>query len=127
MKKIIIALFSCLVLVHIPTTVFAEKKIYVESQTTSDPSGPRRGTELNFLTLEVNLETCELCFTFIDNVSNVGLTLTTNGVTYEEDELNAVIGQTVIYDLEDYEIGDYDLTIEVDGIVVAIYTVTIEE
>ena len=38
MKKIIIALFSCLVLVHIPTTVFAEKKIYVESQTTSDPS-----------------------------------------------------------------------------------------
>lgn len=55
------------------------------------------------------------------------LSLTKNGVTYEEDELDAVTGQTVVYDFENYETGEYYLTIEVGGNVVTVLTVIIEE
>lgn len=127
MKKIIIALISCMVLSLVPSTSYAKKKIYIECPTSSNPSGPRRGTVWDFLTVDVNQDSCELYITFTDDVSDLVLTLTGNGVTYEEDELDAVLGQTVIYGLENYDIGDYELTIEVDGSVVVLYTITIEE
>lgn len=127
MKKIIITWFLCLLLCLIPTTSFAKKKIYVQGHTSSYPSGPRRDAIWEFWTVDVDQDSCELCITFTDNVCNLVLSLTKNGVTYEEDELDAITGQTVIYNLDNYEIGDYDLTIEEDGIIVAIYTITIEE
>ena len=127
MKKFIIALISCLVLAHVPVTSYAGKKIYIGSQTSSDPSGPRRDVVLNFLTIDVGQDSCELCITFLDNVNDLGLSLTKNGVTYEEDELDAVTGQTVVYDFENYETGEYYLTIEVGGNVVTVITVIIEE
>ncbi len=127
MKKIIIALISCMVLSFIPTTLYAKKKIYVQSNTSSYPSGPRRGTVWEFFTVDVDQDSCELFITFTDEVSDLVLTLTGNGVTYEEDELDAVSGQTVIYCLENYDIGDYELTVEVDGSIVDLFTITIEE
>lgn len=127
MKKVIIALISCLVLAYVPATSYAEKKIYVGCPTGSDPTGPRRGVTMDFLTIDVDQDSCELCITFLDDVNDVGLFLTRNGVTYEEDELDVVTGQTVVYDLEDYSVGEYDLTIEVGGIVVAVISVIIEE
>ncbi len=125
MRNLFIFLLSCFMLICVPTTSSAKKKIYIESSTTMDSSGPRRGPEI--LTIDVDDDACELCITFAEDVTDVVISLTRNGVTYEEDELDAVTGQTVVYDLGNYAIGDYDLTIEVDGVVYAIYIVTIEE
>lgn len=82
---------------------------------------------MGMLTVNVNQDSCQLCITFIDDVPDCVLSLTKSGVTYEEDELDAVSGQTIIYDMANYEIGEYSLTIEVDGIIIAVYTVIVEE
>ena len=127
MKKVIFALISCLVLAYMPVASYAEKKIYIGSQIGADDSGPRRDVVLDFLTIDVNQDSCELCITFLDDVTDLGLYLTKNGVTYEEDELDVLTGQTVVYELENYSVGEYDLTIEVGGNIVAIFTVSIVE
>ena len=127
MKKVFFALISCLVLAYMPATSYAEKKIYIGNHNSSDPSGPQRDVVLDFLTIDVNQDSCELCITFLDDVTDLGLYLTKNGVTYEEDELDVLTGQTVVYELENYSVGEYDLTIEVGGNIVAIFTVSIVE
>lgn len=65
MKKIIIALISCMVLSFIPTTLYAKKKIYVQSNTSSYPSGPRRGTVWEFFTIDVDHRYWPICFLWV--------------------------------------------------------------
>lgn len=125
MKKIILTFISCLMLACIPMSSYAEKKIYVDHDTTSDPSGPKRGPETDIVTISVNEGDCELYVTCNDNVSGLHVTLARNGITYEEDMVNAVNGQTFVYYLSGYDNGAYELTIEEGGTVVSIYTVTI--
>ena len=108
-----------MVLAYVPATSYAEKKIYVESQTSSDNSGPKRDVLMDILSIEAYQDSCELCITLLDDVTDLSLCLTKNGVTYEEDELDAVTGQTIVYYMENYDTGEYELTIEVGGIVVA--------
>ncbi len=127
MKRIIIALVSCLLLACMPFTSFAQKTIYIGNSTSSRPSGPKRGPVLDFLTVEVNQDSCQLCITFSEDVPDCVLSLTKNSETYEEDELDAVSGQTIVYDLVNYDVGEYTLTIEVDGTIIAIIAVIIEE
>ncbi len=127
MKKVIITLISFLVLAYMPTASFAKKTIYIGNQTSSEPSGPRRGAEIDFLTVDVDQESCELIITLTDDVQNLELYLTKNGVTYEEDELDGVSGQTMIYNLENYETGEYTLTIEVDNVIISMISVILEE
>ena len=119
MKKVIFAMILCMVLAYVPATSYAEKKIYVESQTSSDSSGPKRDVLMDILSIEAYQDSCELCITLLDDVTDLSLCLTKNGVTYEEDELDAVTGQTIVYYMENYDTGEYELTIEVGGIVVA--------
>lgn len=125
MKKVIITLISCLVLAYLPTTSYAEKKIYIENQTGSDPSGPRRDSGTSIVTIGVDEENCELYVTCNDSLSGLHVTLTANGITYEEDMLNAVMGQTLTYYLDSYNSGIYELTIEVGGDTIAAFNVTI--
>lgn len=82
---------------------------------------------MDFLTVEVNQDSCQLCITFSEDVPDCVLSLTKNSETYEEDELDAVSGQTIVYDLVNYDVGEYTLTIEVDGTIIAIIAVIIEE
>ena len=108
----------------IPALSYAEKKIHVDHDTTSDPSGPKRGPETDVLTIGVDEENCVLYITCNDNVSGLHVTLSRNSVTYEEDTLNAVSGQTITYYLGGYDNGAYCLTIEA-GNAVSTYIVTI--
>lgn len=124
MKKIIFTFLSCLILACIPSLSYAEKKIYVDHNTTSDPTGPKRG-ETDIVTISVDEENCELYVTCNDNLPGLHVTLTQNSITYEDDTVNAVTGQTLTYYLDDYADGVYELTIDVGGTVVSIYTVTI--
>ena len=79
------------------------------------------------MTTDVNQESCELNITLNYNVPDMRLYLTSNGTIYEEDEFDGVSGQMIIYNLEDYEIGAYTLTIEVDNTTIAVINIIIEE
>ena len=46
---------------------------------------------------------------------------------WKKDALDVLKGQTVVYEFENYSVGEYDLTIEVGGNTVAIITIIIEE
>lgn len=127
MKKFFIVLISCMVLAVVPATSYAKKKIYVGSPTSSYPSGPRRGSGSDILTLDIDEDSCALYITFTENVPDLTLSITSNGITYEEDTVNAVNGQTLTYYLDSYDEGDYELTVEVENTVVSIYTVTITD
>ncbi len=127
MRKISVTLFLFMLLCLMPTTSFAKKKIYVQGHNSSYSSGPRREPICEFLTIDVDQDSCELCITFTNDTNNIILSLTKNEVIYEEDELDAVTGQTVTYYLGNNEVGEYDLTIEVNGTVASVYTVIIEE
>ena len=127
MKRIIIALLFIMVFVWVPSSSYAKKKIYVGSPTSSYPSSPRRSPVLDIMTTDVNQESCELNITLNYNVPDMRLYLTSNGTIYEEDEFDGVSGQMIIYNLEDYEIGAYTLTIEVDNTTIAVINIIIEE
>lgn len=118
---------SCLLLTCIPMASYAGKRIHVSQTTTSDPSGPKRDSIPDIITVDVDQNTCELLVTCNSNVSNIHITLSKAGVTYEDDEASAISGQTFVYSLSTYNDGDYDLVIEVEWNNVAEYTVTIEE
>ena len=127
MKKIIILVLSCIMLASIPATTYAKKKIYVESNTTMDSQGPRRGPLFEWVTIGAIEDDCELQIIINDTIANVRMSLTQNGITYIDEEASANLGQVFNYDLSDYELGDYVLSVEVDGTVVTLFTVTIEE
>ena len=78
----------------IPMSSYAEKKIYVDHDTTSDPSGPKRGPETDIVTISVNEGDCELYVTCNDNVSGLHVTLARNGTWHcygiREQELDSI-------------------------------------
>ena len=125
MKKTILSLFACLVLALLPTDSFAQKSIYVDRNTSSDLSGPRRG--FDGIMVGVDDVTCELILTCSTNVSNLHVILTKSGVIYEETETDVVMGQTFIYYVGNYDDGYYVLTIMANGSPMAVYDVFISE
>lgn len=75
----------------------------------------------------IDSETGELTIMFNSNISSVNIYISLNGMVLENDNLDAVAGQTVTYDLSSYEVGEYTLLIEKNGDTVAAYSITIEE
>ncbi len=127
MKNIIYLVLSCFLLASFPATTYAKKKIYVESNTTMDSQGPRRGPVYEWVTIGSVEDDCELQIIINDTIANVRMSLTRNGITYIDEEASATPGQVFNYDLSEYELGDYVLSVEVEGTVVSLFTVTIEE
>jgi len=60
-------------------------------------------------------------------MSSVEITISQNNTVYEDDIMNVVSGQTVIYEMGDYDTGEYTLSVEVDGDTIAQYTIVITE
>ncbi len=129
MEKKLILFVSCLLLALIPSSAFGQTSIQIDRNTPPPPppQGPQRGSVFEIVSVEANQQTSELCVTFLQNIPNVSVSLTKNGVNYEENGLNAVSGQSLAYNLVDYETGVYMLTIEVEDTIMEVYTVTITE
>ena len=85
MNKKIILFVSCLLLALIGQT-----SIQVERNNSNQTGGPKRESSFEIVTVAANQQTCELYVTFLQNIPNVRVSLTKNGITYEENGLNAV-------------------------------------
>lgn len=75
----------------------------------------------------IDAETGELTIMFNTTINSVDIVISQNGVMIESDNTSAVSGQTALYDLSAYSVGEYTLSIVTGGDVIAEYSITIEE
>ena len=75
----------------------------------------------------IDAETGELTIYFNTTINSVDIVISQNGVMIESDNTSAVSGQTALYDLSAYSVGEYTLSIVTGGDVIAEYSITIEE
>ena len=75
----------------------------------------------------IDAETGELTIMFNTSINSVDIVISQNGVVIESDNTSAVSGQTALYDLSAYSVGEYTLLIVTGGDVIAEYSITIEE
>jgi hypothetical protein len=75
----------------------------------------------------IDEETGELTIMFNTSINSVDIVISQNGVVIESDNTSAGSGQTALYDLSAYSVGEYTLFVETGGDVIAEYSITIEE
>ena len=64
---------------------------------------------------------------FRTTINSAEISISQDGVIYENDNISAVYGQTVVYDMSSYDEGDYMLLIATGDDVIAEFTISIEE
>ena len=118
---------ACLVLSLIPFVSYAGRTITVVKQNTSGHSDPDRSFSSNYISIGVNQAACELIVTVNHYVEDLHLKLSQNGVTFEEDEGDVLMGQVFTYRLSGYDEGVYLFTVASRGIVYDADSVIIED
>ena len=117
----------CLFLSMSPLASYAGRTITVVKQSSSNSNDPDRSFSSNYISIGVKQTTCELVVTVNHYVDDLHLMLTQNGITYEEDEGDVLMGQVFSYRLGGYDEGVYVFTVASRGIVYDIYSVIIED
>lgn len=106
--------------------LYAGNKYRIKPAPTQAPLKPRMPAFHPIFT-SIDEETGELTVMFNITINSVDIVISQNGVVIESDNTSAVSGQTVIYDLSAYNVGEYTLSIVAGGDVIAEYSITIEE
>lgn len=131
MKKALVLLFMGVTLLFSGNLYAGDKTYSVKPQpgrpnptpTPNKPGMPARVPVVVYL----DEETGELTLLFNNTFSSAQIALSQNGLTIEDEELDAVAGQTLLYNLSTYSAGEYTLTIAAAGDIIAAYTISIEE
>ena len=76
---------------------------------------------------DIDAETGELTVMFRTTINSAEISISQDGVICENDNISAVYGQTVVYDMSSYDEGDYMLLIATGDDVIAEFTISIEE
>ena len=106
--------------------LYAGNKYYIKPAPTVNPHKPK-APAYHPIFVSIDEETGELTIMFNTSINSVDIVISQNGVVIESDNTSAVSGQTVIYDLSAYNVGEYTLSIVAGGDVIAEYSITIEE
>lgn len=122
MKKIIIALLAVL-LIGSPIELMA-KRYQVHSP--GIPLPPRVPAA-HPITVSVDGTTGEVTMYFSYAINDLTISLKQNGVTLDSIETSVDQGETVLYELEDYDAGYYTLVLETPDGVIKTYYITIED
>lgn len=126
MKKLFVVLLLGMTFLF-SGNLYAGNKIYViKPEPTQVPHKPRMPAFHPVIAV-IDEETGELTIMFNTSINSVDIVISQNGVVIESDNTSAVSGQTVIYDLSAYSVGEYTLFVETGGDVIAEYSITIEE
>lgn len=127
MKKVFVTLLVGVTLL-LSGNLYAGNKVYTLHGIRPYPTPIRPKAPANHPVLAViDEETGELTIMFNTSINSVDIVISQNGVVIESDNTSAVSGQTVIYDLSAYNVGEYTLSIVAGGDVIAEYSITIEE
>lgn len=131
MKKVFVTLFLGVALLFSGNLYAGDKtfNIKIEPGSPSPTPIPHKPGMPAFhpVMASIDAETGELYLQFNRSMSSVEITISQNNTVYEDDIMNVVSGQTVIYEMGDYDTGEYTLSVEVDGDTIAQYTIVIED
>lgn len=123
MKKIFIALLAGL-LCAAPASMTARD--YKGRDRPTDPIAPRMPTTSSII-VSVNEVTGEVTMYFSEAIDDLTISLKQNGVTLDSIETSVALGETVLYELEDYDEGEYTLVFETPEGTIKTYYITIED
>lgn len=92
---------------------------------TDDP--PVRTSASSYVSVDLGETTGILTLQCVGNVGSMEVTISQNGVTIENDVIAVSNGQSVIYNLSGYAIGEYLLTIETADGAIKRYIIYVED
>lgn len=132
MKKIFLIMFAGLMLwtsksqasSRVYSVVCTEQTIKPVPQ--GGPITPKMPARYPFV-ININEDTGNLYILFNRSIENVHISISGNGTIIDEDTESVMAGQTVIFNLGNYEEGQYLLTIESNGEVLSQYIIFIDE
>ena len=78
-------------------------------------------------TMSLDEDTGEVTLNFSSSISDGTIMLVQNGIVVDSVDFSANVGQTVYYELEDFNSGDYTLLIRSGEDVIQTYYITIED
>lgn len=123
MKKLMIVILAGL-LCMAPASVMA--KDYLGSDYPPIPTFPRMPAA-NTITVSVDEVSGEVTMYFSYAIDDLTISLKQNGVTLDSIETSVVQGETVLYELEDYDAGNYTLEFVTAEGTIKTYYITIED
>jgi len=122
MKKLLFMLFAGMLLFPIVTEATTYK---IKDRIETDEPPIRNPTTL--IDVNLNETTGILTLLCVGNVGSMEVTISQNGVTIENDVIAVSNGQSVIYNLSGYVIGEYLLTIETADGAITQYIIYVED
>lgn len=117
-------LFVLLGLMFFPALMDAQSYSVVVVET-EDP--PARTPATSYVGVNLGEATGILTLLCVGNVGSMEVTISQNGVTIENDVIAVSNGQSVIYNLSGYAIGEYLLTIETADGAITQYIIYVED
>jgi hypothetical protein len=122
MKKVVLLLLAGLLLA--PTEMFADK---YNSKRVIPASGPLRNPTQCYISLYLDENTGDLAIWPNYDITDLNITITSNGVTYLDTTVSLLAGQSYTDCLDFLAEGTYILTLStVDGVIDQ-YEITVEE
>lgn len=121
MRKLI--LFFCTLLM--PLVMNA--KVFKVNVPQDSEDLPNRNFASSYVNVDLNETTGVLTLSYLGNEGNMEVTISQNGVTIENDVIAVSNGQSVIYNLSGYVIGEYLLTIETADGAITQYIIYVED
>lgn len=136
MKKITLVLLAG-IMTFIPESLSASLRTYnivkLPNSTETDFPSPTPLPERPHIPaypltiVEINEELGDMCILFNCSIDDVNITITNNGTIIENNNINAICGQCIIYNMNSYEKGQYILTIESGKNILSQYEINIYE
>ena len=134
MRKIIFILLAGIMLL-IPKSFCAKTYSLANVSNSVDSDPPRPSTRphhplmpaFNPIVVSINEDSGNLYILFNRSIENVHISILGNGAIIDEDSDSVMAGQTIIFNLGNYEEGQYLLTIESNGEVLSQYIIFIDE
>lgn len=88
---------------------------------------PVRSPNSSYVNVDLNETTGVLTLCYFGNAGSMEVTISQNGAPIEDDVIAVTNGQSVIYNLSGYAIGEYLLTIETADGAIDQYILTVED
>lgn len=123
MKKLFLLILMGLLL--IPSVVDA--KLYTTKEMPNSGQNPTRNPISTSVEVDLNETTGVLTLCYYGDAGSMEVTISQNGVPIEDDVIAVSNGQSVVYNLSGYAIGQYLLTIETADGAVRQYIIYVED
>lgn len=121
MKKLLLLVMMGIMIIPNLANATKYKHLPVNTQPT-----PRTPTS-SYVNVDLNETTGVLTLYYFGNAGSMEVTISQNGVIIENDVIAVTNGQSVIYNLSGYAIGEYLLTIETADGAITQYIIYVED